>query len=179
VAADLDDLDHRRQEPDVKVTAQIRFAADPAATFAMLADKGFQEEVCQATGSVSTDVSIDQSAGGATIRTSRELPTEDFPDFLRKFVGDTVHVVRVDSWGAAAADGSRDGTITVEIKGAPVRLSGTITLRPDGAETVEDVQGDLKAAVPLVGGKIEKAVAPSIRGAVAKEQEVGARRLTR
>jgi hypothetical protein len=163
----------------VKVTAQIRFAADPVATFAVLADKGFQEEVCRATGSVGTDVSIDQSGGGATIRTNRELPTADFPDFLKKFVGDTVHVVRVDTWGPAAADGARDGTITVEIKGAPVRLSGTITLRPDGAGTVEDVQGELKAGVPLVGGKIEKAVAPSIRGGVAKEEEVGARWLTR
>jgi hypothetical protein len=163
----------------VKVTAQIRFAADPAATFAVLVDKAFQEEVCRATGSVGTEVSIDESAGGATIRTSRELPTADFPDFLRKFVGDTVHVVRVDSWGPAAADGARDGTITVEIKGAPVRLSGTITLRAQGGETVEDVQGDLKASVPLLGGKIEKAVAPSIRGAVGKEEEVGGRWLTR
>lgn len=162
----------------MKVTAQIHFPADPAATFAVLVDKGFQEEVCRATGSVDTDVSIDQSGGGATIRTSRELPTDDFPDFIKKFVGDTVHVVRVDTWGPAAADGARDGTITVDIKGAPVRLSGTITLRPQGAQTVEDVQGDLKAAVPLVGGKIEKAVAPSIRGAVAKEQEVGGRWLT-
>jgi hypothetical protein len=163
----------------VKVTAQIRFAADPAATFAVLADQGFQEEVCRATGSVGTEVSVEQSADGATIRTSRELPTADFPDFVKKFVGDTVHVVRVDSWGPAAADGARDGTITVEIKGAPVRLTGTITLRADGAGTVEDVEGDLKASVPLVGGKIEKAVAPSIRGAVAKEQEVGARWLAR
>lgn len=163
----------------MKVTAQIHFPADPAATFAVLVDKGFQEEVCRSTGAVATDVSIDQNGGGATIRTSRELPTDDFPDFIKKFVGDTVHVVRVDTWGPAAADGARDGTITVDIKGAPVRLSGTITLRPQGAQTVEDVQGDLKAAIPLVGGKIEKAVAPSIRGAVAKEQEVGARWLTR
>jgi hypothetical protein len=87
--------------------------------------------------------------------------------------------VRVDTWGPAAADGARDGTIVVEIKGAPVRLTGTITLRPEGAGTVEDVQGDLKAAVPLVGGKIEKVVAPSIQGAVAKEQEVGLRWLAR
>jgi hypothetical protein len=124
-------------------------------------------------------VSVDESAGGATIRTTRVLPTEEFPDFVRKFVGDTVHVVRVDTWGPAAADGGRDGTIVVEIKGAPVRLAGTITLRPEGSATVQDVQSDLKASVPLVGGKIEKAVAPAIRGAVGKEEEVGARWLAR
>ena len=150
----------------MKVTAQIRFAADPAKTFAVLMDEDFQEEVCRSTGSVGTEVSVDQTGGGATIRTSRELPTDQFPDFIKKFVGDTVHVVRVDTWGPAAADGARDGTIVVEIKGAPVRLTGTITLRPQGAETIEDVDGDLKASVPLIGGKIEKAAAPAIREAI-------------
>jgi hypothetical protein len=163
----------------VKVTAQIRYAADPATTFAMLLDHGFQEEVCRATGAVSHEVSVDEAGGGATIRTSRELPTDDFPDFIKTFVGDTVHVVRVDQWAAAAADGSRDGTIVVEIKGAPVRLDGSITLRPDGPGTAESVQGDLKASVPLLGGKVERAVEPSIRSAVAKEEEVGGRWLAR
>jgi len=113
------------------------------------------------------------------VRTTRELPTDDFPDFLRKFVGDTVRVVRVDQWAAAAADGSRDGTIVVEIKGAPVRLDGTITLRPGGPGSVESVHGDLKGSVSLIGGKVEKAVEPSIRAAVAKEEEVGGRWLAR
>ena len=161
----------------MKVTAQIRYAADPATTFAMLLDEGFQEQVCRATGAMSFEVSVDAgtSGGGATIRTSRRLPTDGFPDFVQKFVGDTVQVDRADTWGPAAADGSRDGTIVVEIKGAPVRLSGTLTLRPGGPGAVEDVQAELKAAVPLVGGRIEKAVEPTIRAAVATEEKVGAR----
>jgi Protein of unknown function (DUF2505) len=163
----------------VKVTAQIRYAADPATTFAMLLDHGFQEQVCRETGARAFDVSVEQAGDGGTVRTTRELPTDEFPDFVRTFVGDTVQVVRVDTWGAAAADGSRRGSIVVEIKGAPVRLEGSITLRPEGAATVEDVSGDLKASVPLVGGRIEKAVEPPIRAAVAKEEQVGARWLAR
>jgi Protein of unknown function (DUF2505) len=159
----------------VKVTAQIRYAADPATTFAMLMDPQFQEAVCQATGAVSQEVSVDPRANGATIRTTRELPTDDFPDFIKTFVGGTVHVARVDTWGPAAADGSRDGTIVVEIKGAPVRLDGTITLRPAGGGVVQSVEGNLKASVPLLGGKVERAVEPSIRSAVATEETVGAR----
>jgi hypothetical protein len=163
----------------VKVTAQIRYAADPATTFAMLLDRGFQEQVCRETGARAFDVSVEPAGDGGTVRTTRELPTDEFPDFVRKFVGDTVQVVRIDSWGSAAADGSRRGSIVVEIKGAPVRLEGSITLRPDGTSTVEDVDGDLKASVPLVGGRIEKAVEPPIRAAVAKEEQVGARWLAR
>jgi Protein of unknown function (DUF2505) len=167
----------------VNVTAQIRYAADPATAFAMLVDEGFQEQVCRATGSTGYEVAVDRSGAradaGATIRTTRELPTDQFPDFVQKFVGSTVHVERVDTWQAAAPDGSRDGTIVVEIKGAPVRLTGTLRLRAEGPATVEDVQGDLKAAVPLVGGRIEKAVEPPIRAAVATEEKVGARWLAR
>ena len=159
----------------MKVTAQIRYAADPATTFAMLLDRGFQEQVCRATGATGFSVDVEQLDDGGTVRTDRELPTDQFPDFVRTFVGDTVHVVRVDTWGAAEADGSRAGTVVVEIKGAPVRLDGTLLLRPDGAATVEDVQGDLKASVPLLGGRIEKAVEPPIRSAVAAEEQVGAR----
>ena len=159
----------------MKVTAQISYAADPATTFAMLLDPAFQEAVCRATGAVDHEVSVDEAAGGATIRTSRKLPTDDFPDFIKTFVGDTVNVLRVDQWGAAAADGSRDGTIVVEIKGAPVRLDGTITLRPAGTGSAESVEGNLKASVPLLGGKVEKAVEPSIRAAVATEEKVGVR----
>jgi hypothetical protein len=158
----------------VKVNAQIRYAADPATTFAMLLDRDFQEQVCRATGATGFDVAVQQAAGGGTVRTDRELPTDQFPDFVRTFVGDTVHVVRLDTWGPAAADGSRDGTLVVEIKGAPVRLEGTLSLRPDGASSVEDVRGDLKASVPLLGGRIEKAVEPPIRAAVATEERVAA-----
>jgi hypothetical protein len=159
----------------VKVTAQIRYAADPATTFAMLLDRDFQEQVCRATGASGYQVAVEESGGGGTVRTDRQLPTDQFPDFVKTFVGDTVHVVRVDTWGPAAADGSRSGTIVVEIKGAPVRLQGTLSLRPDGGSSVEDVQGDLKASVPLLGGRIEKAVEPPIRSAVATEERVGAR----
>ena len=163
----------------MKVTAQMRYAADPQRAFAMLLDEDFQQEVCRATGSLGSEVAIDGTAAGATIRTTRQLPTDQFPDFVQKFVGDTVHVARVDTWGPAAADGSRDGTIVVEIKGAPVRLSGTLTLRPDGTGSLVDVDSDLKASVPLIGGKIEKAVEPPIRAAVRREEKVGARWLAR
>lgn len=163
----------------MKLTAQIRYAADPAAVFAMLTDPTFQAEVCQATGALSHSVDVQESDGGATVTTAREMPTDQFPDFVKRLVGDTVQVVRVDRWAAAAGDGGRAGTVVVEIKGAPVRLSGTLRLTGDGAATVEDVDGDLKASVPLMGGKIEKAVEPPLRAAVAKEGEIGARWLSR
>ncbi|GAA4357820.1 DUF2505 domain-containing protein [Angustibacter luteus] len=157
----------------MKFLADIRYDAAPDDVFAMLTDPDFQRQVCEATGAIDHSVDVEQAGGGATITTTRTLPADDLPDFVRKFVGSTLKVMRVDHWGAAGADGAREGTVVVEIQGAPVRLSGTIALAPDGAGTAERVDGDLKASVPLVGGKIEKAAEPAIRAAIAKEQELG------
>ena len=82
--------------------------------------------------------------------------------------------MRVDHWGAAGpVRGRRNGTVVVEIKGAPVRLTGSLRWRPKAAARAERVDGDLKASIPLVGGKVEKAAEPAIRAAITKEQEIG------
>ena len=61
----------------------------------------------------------------------------------------------------------------VEISGVPVRLSGELSLRPFGDGTVYEVQGDLKASVPLIGGRIEKAAESAIRAAIRVEERTG------
>lgn len=157
----------------MQVSAQITYPAAPEAVFAMLTDEAFLAQVCTATGAVRHEVGVVLADGGARVTTRRELPTDQVPDFVRRFVGDTLTVVRVDTWAAAGADGSRRGEMAVEIAGAPVRLTGTLALTPDGATTVEDVDGDLKASVPLVGGKVEKATEPAIRSGLRKEEQLG------
>lgn len=157
----------------MKFRADISYAAEPGRVFSMLLDPAFQEKVCLATGALDHSVDVQPAAGGATITTTRKLPADGLPDFVRTFVGQTLDVLRVDHWGPLEDDGSRRGTIVVEIQGTPVRLSGTLVMRAQGTGTVEDVEGDLKASVPLVGAKIERAAEPAIRAAVSKEQEIG------
>lgn len=157
----------------MKFRADLSYAADPDRVFAMLLDPAFHEKVCLATGALDHSVDVEPADGGATITTTRTLPAEGLPDFVRTFVGETLDVMRVDHWGPPDGEGIRRGTIVVEIQGTPVRLTGTVTMRAGGPGTVEEVDGDLKAAVPLVGGKIERAAEPAMRAAVSKEQEVG------
>jgi hypothetical protein len=164
----------------VQLAATIEYSAEPGRVYAMLTDRAFQEEVCLATGAVRHEVGIQESAdGGATVTTSRTLPSDRLPDFVRRFAGDTLTVRRVDRWGPAGDDGARDGTVSVEITGAPVRLTGRITLAADGHGARQQISGDLKAAVPLIGGKVEKAAQTPILAAIDKEQEVGADWLAR
>lgn len=158
----------------MQVNAEIFYPASPDLVFAMLVDRSFQERVCEATGAVHYEVAIEVDAGTALIRTRRELPTDDVPDYARSFVGRTLDVVRIDRWEIGDPEGNRDGRVSLEVKGAPIRLHGNLSLRADNVGgTKQIVAGDLKASIPLLGGKMEKAAEPALMSAIRKEQEVG------
>ncbi len=164
----------------MRLSAEIRYDAAPAAVFAMLADPDFQERKCAATGALDHEVEIEEyDDGSAAIRTTRTMPTDQVPDFVRTFVGQTLTVVQVDDWQAAGPDGAREGTTVVEIQGAPVRLAASMRLQPEGAGTRQTIDGDLKASVPLLGGRIEKAVEPALQAAIRVEQREGRTWLSR
>jgi hypothetical protein len=158
----------------VRLRAEIRYDADPATVFDMLTDAAFQERKCAATGALESEVEIERFPdGGATIRTRRTMPTDQIPDFARTFVGRTLDVVQVDDFGAPDVDGRREGNVIVEIKGAPVRFAGSLALGPSPAGTLETVDGDVKASVPLVGGRLERALEPALQAAIRVEQREG------
>jgi hypothetical protein len=158
----------------VRLRAEIRYDADPAAVFAMLTDAAFQERKCAATGALESEVEIERFPdGGATIRTRRTMPTDQIPDFARSFVGRTIDVVQVDDFGAPDVDDRREGSVIVEIKGVPVRFAGSLALGAASAGTLETVDGDVKASVPLVGGRLERALEPALQAAIRVEQREG------
>ena len=158
----------------MRLSAELRYEADPATVYEMISDLKFQERKFANTGSVSYEVTLDaHEDGGITVTSRRELPTDRVPDFLRSFVGSTVKVQQVEEWGAAEADGVRNGNLIADLSGMPVRFTARLSLVTSDAGTLEIVQGDLKASVPLIGGKVEKAVEPAIKAAVAAEQRTG------
>ena len=160
------------------LTSRITFAADPAGAYALVTDAGYVEEVAVATGGQDVEVSVTPTDdGGATVVSARSLPA-DVPSYAKALVGDSVRLVETRVIGPAAADGSRDGTVTVSFAGAPVSMEGTLRLSGDAAASAVDVAMSIKASVPFVGGKIEKFCAEQIERALAKEEEVAATRLT-
>ncbi|HET9655927.1 MAG TPA: DUF2505 domain-containing protein [Kineosporiaceae bacterium] len=155
----------------MRITAEIHYDADPGTVFRMISDVSFQERKCQATGALDHEVEVEEyDDGGALVRSHRTLPADGVPDFVKSLVGPTLRVTQVDDWAGPGPDGSREGTAVVEIAGAPLRFTATLRLEPNGTGSRQSVQGDLKASVPLVGGRIEKAAEPAILAAVRAEQ---------
>ena len=157
----------------MKISAIIDHAATPDEVIAMLADEEFQNRKCIATGALRHTVSISSQDDRTIIVTTRDLPSDNFPSFVRSMVGDTLAVTETQDWGPAGEDRSRQGTLSVHITGAPLDLHGTMSLVAEGPGTVEIIEGELKARIPFLGNKVEEAAAPAIQSAIRVEGETG------
>ncbi|HET7399987.1 MAG TPA: DUF2505 domain-containing protein [Intrasporangium sp.] len=153
----------------MKITKTVDYAAPTDVVYAMLTDPAFQERKCVEAGALRHDVTITAQGEGSRILTRRDLPTQGLPDFAKSLVGSTLAITETYRWGGAGADGSRDGDLTVEVAGAPIAMRATVRLAPSGTGSSLTVDGELKASIPLLGGKIEKAAAPAVTDAMDSE----------
>ncbi len=153
----------------MKFTHEIRYDATPEQVHAMLMDPAFREEVCEAaTATIRYDVDVDASGDETIVRVEQFQPATHIPSFARKFVGDEIEVRQTEKWSEPTG-----GSLLVEIPGKPGKLSGTITLEPDGAGTLETVSGNLKVGIPMVGGKLEQMISDLLKVALRSEEKVG------
>ena len=140
---------------------------------ALLIDPAFQEAKCAATTNNGVyTVKVGGGVDGHRVLTERQLPSDGLPDMARSFVGDHLTIIEVLDWVGPAADGSRTSAVDIHIKGAPLTVKGTIRLQPQGKRTVEVIEAELKANVPLIGGKLERAAADPINAAIGIEIEL-------
>jgi Protein of unknown function (DUF2505) len=149
------------------------YDATPEEVFAIITDATFREQACEATKAISYEVTVSDSGDDRVVEVRREMPSDQIPDFARRFVGKTLTIVQTETWHPAGPDGARQADVRGEITGTPVTLNGTAALRPEGGTTVQAVDLDIKVAVPLIGRKLERFVADAIRAGLEKEHELG------
>ncbi len=157
----------------MRLSAEVRYPVDVATVAAMLSDPAFIDAKLRDVGASPDQVTVTPGAGGlTTIVVRSRIPTAAIPAPLRSFVGGHLDVRQVEVWEDVDVGGRR-ATIAVEIIGAPVRMTGTITLVPDHAGgCIETFAGLVKASVPLFGAAVENATAGAFRDAVAAEERV-------
>lgn len=155
----------------MRLSTREEFDSAPEAVFAVIRDEAFQRAKCEATSTGEYAASVTEQGERTLVRTERRLPSDGLPDVARSFVGDVLTVVEVQDWGPADPDGSRRCRVDLHITGAPLTLKGEALLAPGGRGALETLEADLKANVPFIGGKIERAAAEPILAAVALEGE--------
>jgi len=152
----------------MRLRHELAYDAPPAEVRAMLNDPLFWDEVAAATGALSSTATI--GAEGATTRivVDQEQRVTGVPSFAKKFVGDSTRAITTQVWRGDEA------SYEVEAPGKPTSIKGTATLAENGTGSTLTYDLDVKASVPLVGGKLEKLVVELTTEGFEKEQAVGA-----
>ena len=141
----------------------LRWPVAPQQVVRARCDAGYLEALCRRTGALEHDVQVD----GLSTVVRRVMPTDRIPDFARRFTGERITLVETTLWQPTTdAAGARHGEIRLSVEGAPVSAASTTVVRPDGTGAVEVVSGQVTAKVPLIGGRIEKAVLPALEAAL-------------
>jgi hypothetical protein len=156
----------------MKLSVQHSYSASVEQIFAGHVDQAVREQACQQSGALSFQVRVRQAAdGSAQVEVERVMPAA-VPDYVRKFVGDSITVRQVEDWSAPDGRGARRAELRLTIQGQPATMSGTAQLSPDGDGCAEQITGEVKVAIPLLGRKIEPEIVKVIEAALRVEQRV-------
>lgn len=156
-----------------KIDISQHYASDPAAVRAMLTNDEYATLRAERTGALSVTVRVEEHADGSvTMTVARELPA-DVPSFAKSFVGASLKVDETYTWPPASTDGTGSAPFSA-VFSAPMSFNGHVSIEADADGTRVRTHGELKASVPLVGGKVEGFAKESMERYLRAEQKVGA-----
>lgn len=160
-----------------KVTATMTYEATCDEVFAMFREQDYIEAKILHTGGTNPDITVTDVGSDVEITTIRDLPAQ-IPAFVRAFTGEQIHVIEKARWSPADDLGARTAAVTLVFQGTPSTITGTLSLHPVPDGSVVDAVFEVKATVPLIGGKIEGVIAGQVERAIRQENRVGVAYLT-
>lgn len=148
----------------MKLTHSVRYDAPLADVYAMLTDPIFREKAAWAQLVTSVDVTVE----GGEVRLDMHQPNTDIPAFARKIAGESTHVIQSEVW-----NGADTAEFSISTLGLPASISGIRALEVDGDGTLDTFDGEAKARIPLIGGKIESLLGSKLKDGWDTEHAVG------
>lgn len=137
-------------------------AAAPEAVFEALTSQANAQAVADRVGGELLEHTItDEGAARRTV-SAFTLPADRLPDVVKKVMGNGVTITLEEAWSAPTADGSRQSSISANVKGAPVKVQGTEELLAGGEGCTLTLTGEVSSSIPFLGGKISKAAEPFV-----------------
>ncbi len=138
-----------------KISNTDRYDHTPSEIMEMLQNIDYLTEKYTALGDIQFDI-VEQQAtdGNYVVQIDREVEA-NLPDFVKKFK-ETNEMSQTENW---TVDG--DGwSCEMTIDASPAKITGKQKVTPVGEKQSDwTVEMDIKVGVPLVGGKVEKAIA--------------------
>ncbi|MEV0699030.1 DUF2505 domain-containing protein [Saccharopolyspora sp. NPDC050389] len=158
------------------MTRHIEFRSTyewPAAlVFAVLIDPGYLRERLRVLGGDNELLEHEATENGVWFRIRQGVRAEVIPSVARTVVGGDLAIDRAEEW-SREADGGFAGEVTAGALVMPRSITAVQRLRdlPAGAGCEFVVEGDVKVAIPLLGGKLEDLFAREVRGLLEAEHE--------
>ena len=149
---------------------------DVESVYALISDPAFREEAVVVVGGQDIEVTVEPSGDGHTVTVIQTQPAK-VPDFVKKFVGDSVKVKQVERWGGPDDEGNRSAEVKFTVIGQPADMLAQVDLFGEGDVSFV-VDGDLKVNVPFLGRKIEPEIAKIIAASLRSDVEQGLKRLS-
>lgn len=134
----------------------------PAATvMKMYADRAFFDRKYKEVAALECELLDEQkSAAGCSVRYRLVMKSDaPLPAVAKKILGDTVKMVQQDAWDL----NKRTGRIDIEISNAPIKLFADMSLIEENGKAVNVQSWTVTCNIPLIGGKIEAAIAQDIK----------------
>ncbi|HVH22294.1 MAG TPA: DUF2505 domain-containing protein [Pseudonocardia sp.] len=160
---------------------QIDFRAPlprPAETvYATMVDAEFLRARLQQLGGPGAELLEHQAdPAGARYRLRHGLDKSVLPPLVQNLVSGNLVIERTETI-RQTGPGHYEGTVDVQIPGAPVTAVGTMQLHDAPAGSEFAVHATVKVNIPLFGGRIEETVAEQVRNLVQAETAFTERRL--
>ncbi|TCO65197.1 uncharacterized protein DUF2505 [Actinocrispum wychmicini] len=141
------------------------FATPADTVHAALVDEAYLADRLQALGGTNASV-MDRAEhnGEVTYRVRQGLAADHLPSAVRTLLKGDLVVDRTETWRA-----DRTGTVTATIPGVPGEITGKSTLSDtaDGSTWVTELE--IRVSIPIVGGRIEKAIGEQVVKLLANE----------
>lgn len=134
----------------------------PAATvMKMYAEKSFFDRKYKEVAAIECELLDHQKTDARFSIKYRLVMKSDapLPEVAKKIMGDTVKMTQQDAWDIA----KRTGRIDIEIKGAPIKIFADMKLIEENGKGVNVQSWNITCSIPLVGGRIEAAIAEDIK----------------
>lgn len=157
-----------RHDGRMRFHHELTFEASIDEVRAMLLTPAYWDAVAESTGALSSTTTLTESGSTVELVTDEQQKVVGVPGFAKKFVGESTRSIKTLRWTGDTA------TFAVETPGKPTSLAGSASLSSSGSTTTLRYDIDVKASVPLIGGKLEKLVADLTVEGFGKEQAAGA-----
>jgi hypothetical protein len=161
----------------MEISLRHHFDCTPGDYWVVIHDPGYEAELHQHTDVDLTTLSS-ETRDGKLYERLRVSPRKELPAIAAKAVGAS-RLSYVQELVSDPVNHTITWKVLSDVLPDKVTCSGTTVIRPDGAGCVRDLRGEVRVALPFVGGTIEKHIVTELESSYTRAADVVRRLLAK